>query len=356
MRSDMVGTLTGSSRLGAVLAALPWILAGGCTPTQKAAEGPEAGADAAAPAASASAEAEGAEPKGGDEIRPVYPVDGGPADPLAARFCDAVVVLPERRKAECCGASVLASVAATVGDQCAKTLSFALGQKAVTLSPADVDGCVAAATRATSGCDWVTPASAELPPECDAVIKGALKEKARCRSSLECPDGMRCIGLSTVDLGTCGPPRPTRAQCNVAVDMLATFTRQERFERAHPECTGYCRRGHCADAVAEGAACTSDVVCGRGRCAFGKCTSAPLPVAGEACSGACAAGLRCASGKCAAPKAEGEGCSADGECRGACVRADGGTAGTCAKSCMAWNVAAPAAGSAAAGRATPKKR
>jgi hypothetical protein len=278
---------------------------------------------------------------GGDEIRPVYPVDAGAPDPLAARFCDAVVVLPERRKGECCGSA--SPVAALVGDQCVRTLTFALGQHAVTLSPEDVDRCVAAATRATSGCDWVTLTTAGVPPECEGVVKGALPEKAQCRSSLECRDDMRCLGLSTVDLGACGRPKVARSPCNLAVDMLATFTRQDHVDRAHPECAGYCARNRCEDAAAVGGACAGDAMCGRGRCASGKCTSAPLPALGEACDGACAAGARCVQGRCAAPKAEEAFCKVDAECRGACVRTDGGSGGTCTKSCAAPRpVAAPA--------------
>jgi hypothetical protein len=360
MRTDMAGTLTGSSWAWAVLASLPWIRAGGCTPTQKAApDAPEAGADAAPSArvsAATSAATEGADPQGGDEIRPVYPVDAGPPDPLAERFCDAVVVLPERRKSECCGTPNV--VAPAIRAQCVRTLTFALAQRAVALPPPDVDRCVEAMNRTTSGCDWVTPFSEAPPAECDGIVKGMLKEKAPCRSSLECAEGLRCQGLSTVDLGACGPPKVPGSQCNVAVDMLATMTRQDRFARAHPECAGYCARGRCNAAVPVGGDCTNDLVCGSGRCASGKCTDAPPAAAGESCTDTCAAGARCVKGKCAAPKAEGASCDADAECRGTCVRGDGGAAGTCAKSCPVFNLAPPPV-PRASGRpvgAPPKRR
>jgi hypothetical protein len=340
MRTNMPVTLSGPSLTGALLAALaaPALL-GGCQSSPKADPGPSASASAAvAPAASASASGsmDGIESRGSDELRPVYPVDAGPPDPLAARFCDAVALLPERRKGECCGAT--SSAAGLVGSQCVRTLTFALGQHAVTLAPADVDRCVDAVTRATTGCDWVIPNTVALPQECEGVIKGALTEKAQCRSSLECPDGMRCLGLSTIDLGTCGPPKITGSQCNVAVDMLATFTRQDHFYRAHSECQGYCGRARCEDVVATGGACFIDQACGAGRCASGTCTTTPLPAAGEACTDACAAGTHCVKGRCAAPKAEGDACEANAECRGACVREDGGTAGHCAKSCMVFTM------------------
>ncbi len=195
--------------------------------------------------AAASAPARRREARGSDELLPVYPLDAGPPDPLAARFCDAVLLQPERRRAECCAGSV--GAAGRIEGQCVRTRTVALGQHAVTLAPADVDRCVEAVTRATVGCDWVIPNTVALPPECDGVVKGALKEKAQCRSSLECQEGARCLGLSTVDLGVCGAPKVVGAQCNLAVDMLATFARQDQLDRAHPECAGYCNRGHCEE-------------------------------------------------------------------------------------------------------------
>src|SRR6185295_17028505 len=134
-------------------------------------------------------------------------------------------------------------------------------------------------------------------------------------------------GLSTVDIGKCAPPKPARYPCNVAIDTLAGYARQSSVDAAHPECAGFCNRFVCADAVADGAACTMDLQCARGRCEADKCTHAPLPAMGEACAGACAAGARCVKGKCAAPKAEGESCEVNEECRAMCAK------GKCDKLC-----------------------
>jgi hypothetical protein len=343
MRANMPATLPGSSLAGALLVALSVVPSFACTPTSKTdGASPDGGPStpASAPlssaALSASALSPYAEAPGSDELKPVYPTDAGPPDPLAARFCDAVVVLGERRRGECCTAQ--SGVAEALAVQCVRTLTFALGQKAVSLAPADVDRCVEAMTRSTTGCDWVTTYPVALPPECDGVVKGALQEKAPCRSSLECVDGLRCLGLSTIDPGVCGPPKGAHEACNLAVDMLATFARQDHMERTHPECVGYCNRGHCDDVVAEGGACTHDRACRPGWCSGGKCTRAPLPSAGEACINACAPGARCVKGKCAAPKAAGADCELDAECRGACVRGDGGTAGTCTQNCPVYTI------------------
>jgi hypothetical protein len=270
---------------------------------------------------------------GSDEIHPVYPRDAGPPDPLAQRFCDAVYGTPARRAAECCGGPPSGTVAAFAGE-CVRVLTYAMSTQAIRVAPADVDACAAAIDKVVVGCDWVTlKFSVPAPPACDGILKGQLKEKAACRSSLECEPGLRCQGLSTIDLGVCGPPRPAGQECNLAVDTLASLTRQDHYARAHAECEGYCKSMRCQAPIPAGGACVSDAVCGALRCEAGKCTSAPPPGAGEACTAACAFGLRCLEGKCTPPRAEGEACKSAVECRGACVTGDGGAEGTCGKTC-----------------------
>jgi hypothetical protein len=126
------------------------------------------------------------------------------------------------------------------------------------------------------------------------------------------------------------------------VDTLASMTRQDHYEHDHPECEGWCKSRRCQALVPAGGACATDAACGALRCEAGKCTSAPLPKVGEACSGACAFGLRCLEGKCTAPHAEGQACKSAAECRGACAAGDGGTGGTCEKTCtFSLNVPKP---------------
>jgi hypothetical protein len=268
------------------------------------------------------------------EARPVYPAEPGPPDPQALRFCAAIQALPQERKAACCADSPTGSAPI---DACVRTLSYALADHAVTLSPSALDACVAAMTQATLGCDWVTPFSLATPPACATLLTGKIAEGARCRSSLECASGLRCQGLSATDLGACGPPRAARFQCGVGTDMLAAYTRQDSVDREHPECAGHCSRGQCEDAIAVGVECKSDSQCGRNRCLSGKCASDPLPALGAACpAGVCAPGAGCLNGTCVAPKAEGAVCSSHAECRGQCVPGDAGTTGTCSKRCPSF--------------------
>jgi hypothetical protein len=339
MTATAIGS--GRSRLGRRLPGIALALVftaigagGGCT-CSSADPGPAGAASASASASSAPAPPPATHRDSDD--RPVYPADAGPPDPLAARFCDAVQALPDRRKAACCPSSAT-GYAPT--DQCVRTLTFALGQHAVKVDAAAVDRCAEAMQKATEGCDWVTPLALGIPPACEGILEGTLKDGDTCRSTLECSAGLRCRSLSATDLGRCGPPRATNLQCGAGIDTLATYTRQDHLDRDRPECTGYCARGRCEDAAPPGGACKSDPQCGKNRCVAGKCSAAALPAMGAACpEGACAPGAGCVKGTCAAPKAEGEGCEAGAECRGECVSAgDGGTAGTCAKRCPSFMI------------------
>jgi hypothetical protein len=266
-----------------------------------------------------------------DDIKPVYPNDGRKPDPLAERFCKVVHELPDQRKASCCPES---PSGVTLVAECIRTLSYALGERAVTLTAPDVDACEREMKNATEGCDWFVSLASPLPAACDGIIRGALAQGARCRSSLECADGLRCQGLSTTTAGACDRPRPSGTLCNVAVDTLAAHTRQDGFEAVHPECEGYCAQRRCAATVAVGDSCRSTIECGKNRCVAGKCSASPLPKVGDACSeGGCAGGAKCLKGKCTATKREGEACESDAECRGACVAAQKGAPGKCEKRC-----------------------
>lgn len=304
--------------------------------TDKTSGAPDASASAGA-VASASATPSGKPEQEGanDDLRPVYPIDNLPPLPLAARYCGAVREAPARRREACCPS--MGAVPET--GECVRTLSAALRSGAVTLDAAEVDACVAAVAKETAGCDWVTSVGSPTVAACLGLIKGTLKEGARCRSNLECEEGARCRALGATRQGKCSPPLPARRVCNISTDSLAAFTGQDDLDRRHPECAGYCVRKLCADAVAVGARCVGSFECGpKAHCVAGKCAEGPLPGPGQACTDACAAGAHCAKGKCATAKTEGESCEEDAECRAHCERGDGGKAGQCARQCPSFLV------------------
>jgi hypothetical protein len=266
-------------------------------------------------------------PAEGDDVEPVYPVDAkAPTLPLAEKLCEALHATPEKKRAACCNATP----GIVMTSECTRTLSAAIRGKAVTVSESDVDACIAAFDATLAGCDWVGPFPPGPPPACRGVVKGAVRAGQKCRSSLECEGSLRCLGAGPTTPGTCGHAKADGEACGGTVDALATFTRDTDLDAQHPECATSCIRHKCSPAIAAGGTCRTTADCASGLLCLGaaakKCTAAPLPSeAGEACpGGTCGDGLSCIRGKCTARKAGGQACTADFECRGGCVTADGG--------------------------------
>ncbi len=266
-----------------------------------------------------------------EEVRPVYPADAGPPDPLVLRLCAALHDVPENRRAACCEQKP--GVALT--SECARTLTFALANKAIAVDAADVDKCAAASQAMYEGCDWVGPFVPEAPDECLGIIKGQLATGKRCRSSLECAGDMRCHGLGPTTMGKCGTASPDNEKCGGSADTLASYTRQGNVDAHHPECKGYCNRTKCAALIGAGGACTFGAACGVGKlCVDRKCATAAPAKFGDACpGGACEKNALCMQGRCVARKPSGVACSTDFECLGGCIKSDGGAKGTCGKRC-----------------------
>jgi hypothetical protein len=293
------------------------------------APGPAPAASASAAASAHAAASATAEPAEDDDVKPVYPQSNDPPDPRATKYCDLVHELPEKKRKECCPAHPVTLFRPT--GECVRTLTHALGSKALTLDLAELSSCEAALLEEAKHCDW----GGTLPAACEGLLKGQLAEKELCRSALECKSGLECRGLGATTPGKCMPARPAGVQCGGVSDTLGAFTRQDA-ERGHEECEGYCQRRRCVKAGAIGEKCDRDHLCARGlRCDKQKCTEAPLPTEGQPCTdgpGACARNLRCAGGQCVAPKRIGEACATSEECRSqSCV---GGEAGKCAAQCV----------------------
>jgi len=257
-----------------------------------------------------------------DQVHPVYDLHT-PPDPLAQRLCQALHALPGQRRAQCCsggGASL------DLAPQCTAILSAALKLGAVTLAPEKVDACAAALGAAYAGCDWVGPNDVPLPAACSGLLVGTLPAGARCRSALECQGELRCAGAGPTDTGRCAPAGPPGMPCELSVDSLASYTRQD-LARSHPECEGFCQRRACRQALGmDGGSCLLDAQCPRGaHCGNGACVPGATARLGEPCSsGGCEAPLRCIQDTCRAPGHEGAPCTGHRDCLGACIPGDGG--------------------------------
>ena len=337
VRSGVIGTLSLVS-LFSTLACQKTTAA----PDASAAVDASAAADATTSAVSADGGA-----GGGEDVEPVYPIEANaPAIPLAAKLCDALTTLPEKKRAACCKTSpgiVLAT-------ECTRQLGAALRHGALSVDDKDVDACIAAFDKTLDGCDWVGPFPPGPPPACQGIFKGKLAAGQKCRSSLECTGDLRCKNLGPTTAGKCGAAGiGEETSCGGTVDSLATYTRQNDVDTRHPECKERCIKHKCQTPIAAGGACLISTDCQDGlqclpdaagaktkngqpprTCVAGKSPSKE----GEACPGAvCDGSLQCIHGKCAERKGGGEACTDDFECRGGCLKSDGGAKGTCGPRC-----------------------
>src|SRR5262249_2382350 len=144
----------------------------------------------------------------------------------------ALYEVPNERRAACCDGRRLPSFAG----ECARVLSFAVKSKAVTVSEAGIDGCRSAVEKAHEGCDWVTPLPLRTPDACQHLVRGTLAEKPRCRSTLECADGLICAGVSPTTIGVCAKPAKIGAICGTGVDPLASMVLSRTEDDKHAAC------------------------------------------------------------------------------------------------------------------------
>ena len=281
----------------------------------------------------------------GDDVEPVYAIEpNAPPVPLAEKLCAALNETQEKKRAECCKTTP----GIVVNTECARMLGAAMRAKAVDVAATDVTACVTAWEKTLEGCDWVGPFPPGPPAACIGIIHGKIAAGKKCRSSLECEGALRCLGVGPTSPGTCGPAKANGELCGGTVDPLVGFTLQtNEIDKLHPECKERCIKHRCAAPAAEGATCQTSADCADGLSCIPApggapklgvpqraCRAAPLPKQGEPCpGGVCAEGLSCINGVCGARKASGEACSTDFECRGGCLKADGGTKGTCGPRC-----------------------
>jgi hypothetical protein len=316
------------------------VLLTGCPKKNVTAEG-EGGVDAGAADGAVGTNVDGG--GGGDDVEPVYDTKGPPVE-IAVKLCTGLHEMPEKKRAACCSTTP----GIVMQPECVRNLSAALRANAIELTQADVDSCLAAFDKTLDGCDWVGPFPPGPPPACMTILKGKIGAGAKCRSTLECKDGMRCIGVGPTTAGKCSAAKNTGESCGHTTDTLATFVRQNDVDIHHPECKEKCFKHKCSPPIADGGECQSSVDCDKGLQCIPvpgtggpgkgmpkkKCGPRANPKENEACpGGVCDGDLQCINNKCTARKPAGETCSADHECRGGCLKGDGGATGKCGMRC-----------------------
>jgi hypothetical protein len=178
---------------------------------------------------------------------------------------------------------------------------------------------------------------------CDRVLVGLQPEGQPCRFSIECKDGLACVGYKVGADGTCKKPPAAKETCTL--QPFSTLVNVAASALHHPACAAgaFCDGTTCQPRTPPGKACSKSEACASGlSCVMGKCGL--RPGTGTACMapGDCAIGLWCdhggngGPGKCATKRAEGEDCVANEACKGRCdlpQKPDGHTAGKCASVC-----------------------
>lgn len=184
---------------------------------------------------------------------------------------------------------------------------------------------------------------------CDRVLLGTQAQGDACRFSVECKDGLACVGYKIGADGACQKPPKAGEACTQ--QRFASVLNEEAATMHHPECvpTAWCDGKSCQPRIAAGQACVNPASCVAGlTCVMGKCGK--LGGAGAGCfsSNDCAFGSWCnrtpevlaggTKGKCEAKRPASAVCPAIDACKGRCDMprpADGGepTTGRCVATC-----------------------
>jgi hypothetical protein len=158
---------------------------------------------------------------------------------------------------------------------------------------------------------------------CDRVLLGTQAEGTPCRFSVECKDGLACVGHP----GSCAPPPKAGEVCSL--QSVGSTLDEQGAEMHHPACAkgSFCDGRTCQARPGAGKACSRSDACQAGSaCVIGKCGA--RHAAGGSCdkSTDCQFGLWCGQGaagktECRTKLNEGADCS-DKEkdsCKGRCA-------------------------------------
>ncbi|HEY1694739.1 MAG TPA: hypothetical protein VGG39_21355 [Polyangiaceae bacterium] len=293
---------------------------------------PPARAEAAAASASASASSAPAAPEGPVEEAGPSPVDD---------FCKGAFTADvDRMRATCSPADlgVSQSLAHAAADFCAKDFKTAVRRNRAAFDGDAARRCVemlkAKALPQTSETDTLFQ---HFP--CDRVLVGLQPEGQACRFSIECKDGLACVGYKIGVDGTCKKPPPAKQACTL--QPYGTLINLAAADQHHPACASgaWCDGTTCQPRGLAGKTCATSSSCAAGlACVQGKCGLRAGVGAQCAAATDCAFGLWCNQGTCAARFDDGHECTAPAACKGRCdipKKSDGrpNPAGKCVAMC-----------------------
>jgi len=277
------------------------------------------------------------------------PVDAGDADSgvkaALHAFCSGAFSADEERMRGKCSTpdfTLTQSMGRAAAGVCANDLAIALGRSRASFD-ADVGRkCVEMLHQKELAQSSETDTLYQHVP-CDRVLTGLQSEGQACRFSVECKDGLACVGYKIGVDGTCKKPPAATEACTL--QPYGSLVNVAASALHHPACAAgaFCDGTTCRPRVPASKPCSKSESCAAGlSCVMGKC--GPRPGAGTVCaaSGDCAYGLWCdrggdgGAGKCTAKRAEGQDCTSDAACKGHCdlpKKPDGHTVGKCVAVC-----------------------
>jgi hypothetical protein len=299
--------------------------------------------DAGSPSPPASTAA--ASPSDSSSTDNAAPADAGDADSgvkaTLHAFCSAAFSAENDRMQGKCSTpdfKLTQSMGRAAAEVCTHDLGMALGRSRATF---DADGggrCVDMLHQKQLAQSSETDTLYQHVP-CDRVLVGLQPAGQPCRFSVECKDGLACVGYKIGVDGTCKKPPAVKEACTL--QPYGSLVNVAGSALHHPACAAgaYCDGTTCQPRVQPGKACGKSEACATGlSCVMGKCGLRPGIGTACAASGDCAFGLWCdgAAGKCAAKRAEGQDCLSNEACKGRCElpkKPDGHTPGKCAAVC-----------------------
>ena len=160
---------------------------------------------------------------------------------------------------------------------------------------------------------------------CDRVLVGIQDAGEGCRFSVECKDGLACVGYQIGVDGTCKKPPKVGEPCTV--QRFGTILNVQAAELHHPACApaGSCDGKTCVARIAAGQPCVGDTSCVAGlSCVMARCqkpsaTGGPCYLSADCTYGSfCNRSPNAPSGKCEPARPGGAECPVADACRGRC--------------------------------------
>jgi hypothetical protein len=255
--------------------------------------------------------------------------DAGDAGRSAGEaFCDDVYAADTGQLIQKCPAKEqtmargLARAASTV---CKDDLKTALGRGRASFDPDAARHCVEMITASDRPRSGMTDTLFAHSP-CDRVLLGMQPSGQPCRFSVECAEGLACVGYAPGTDGVCKAPPKVGDACTA--QRLGSILNEEAAQLHHPACAAgaWCAGQKCEPRAKKAEPCASSAGCASGlSCVMGKCGDPGA--AGQACFGTtdCAAGTWCdhpaatPGGHCEAKRRVGADCPQADACLGRCL-------------------------------------